>query len=139
MNNFLKDFTIAPTLGTIVSLTLLLTSCTEKSRTPSSSPSDAVVYLYTDLELLKIRAQIDKLDSLTTRAKEDSLMRLYGLNHDQYEGAMNSSKTDLESWKQFNERVLSRLEKLQHDLIPRIDSTAGASKEAQQVPPKKSK
>ncbi len=86
----------------------------EAKRFTASGPYDPqAVRYYADMLILREELRLQGSDSVNTRIKNDSLCRSYGYTAGQAENIIGSYRSDIHTWKGFNELVIHRLDSLQ--------------------------
>jgi len=74
---------------------------------------EAVVRLHADILVLDQRASLTNADSSAKEKGIDSLYGRSGISKSSYEAAIANYRSDPESWKAFNLKIINRLEELQ--------------------------
>jgi len=74
---------------------------------------EAVVRLHADILVLDQRASLTNADSSAKEKGIDSLYGRSGISKTSYEAAIANYRSDPESWKAFNLKIINRLEELQ--------------------------
>jgi hypothetical protein len=97
-------------------LAIFLFDCT--GQPGPSGPSEAVVRVHAEILILREEVRLRGLDSAALQNGTDSLLRLSGVSRDAYASALADLRSDLGSWKAFNERVARRLDSLQRQSQP---------------------
>ena len=91
----------------------VLRGCTTGKKPDPNPGDDKFVNLHANLLIFRERSLIQRRDSGAVRRGKDSIFAAYHATPDEYEKALEWYKRDIESWKEFNEKVVKQLEELQ--------------------------
>jgi len=91
----------------------ILVSCSN-DKSPTSKLEDSVcVNFQADMMIIQEENRVLREDSTTLQPKIDSLYHHYNISESQVETSVQDYKKDLTKWKEFNTKIMKRLEYLQ--------------------------
>ena len=90
-------------------------SCSGVRPPARAVPEAKMVDLYAGILVIQEEGRIRGADSVTVIARTDSVCASYGVTRGQMQSELEYYRADLPGWKEFNEKVIGRLEELQRE------------------------
>jgi len=88
-------------------------SCSKHKSSIAILPDSICINIKADLMIIQEENRVLREDSTTLQHKIDSLFHHYNISESQIETSVQEYKKDLTRWKEFNSKILKRLEYLQ--------------------------
>ena len=100
-------------LFVFIALFLFSVSCKKDAPVSGAIPEDRLVDLYSHALILQEEGKISGRDSTWIAERIDSFYRSENLNRNEIESALQHYKQELPRWREFYEKVVKKLERIQ--------------------------
>jgi hypothetical protein len=97
----------------------VLAGCPASDPRASAIPEETFVDLSAQLLVVREEGILGGMDSVGMNRRADSLYKAYGLTQERVHSATEYYQEDLAHWRHLLEKVIHRLEQLQHEKPPR--------------------
>ena len=102
----------------LVAMVCLSFSCSKRPSTANVIPEEKFVHFYADLMIAREEGELLGLGSSGMSMRIDSVYRFYVITPDRMNSTIEYYKNDVNRWKDFHEKVASRLGEIQREATP---------------------